>query len=98
MKKIVLALMLIPTLAFAQEEFDATKNFTKQSNITWVYADNVSAACNAERTKRGLPTFKQPSAACSFWTENTCYIITKRKFTLDDIGHEVLHCFAGKWH
>ena len=85
-------------LAFAEEVFDASKNFTKQSNITWVYSDNVTAACNAERTKRNLPTFKKPSAACSFWTQNSCLIITRKNYTKDDVGHEVMHCFAGDWH
>ncbi len=98
MKKTVLALMLIPTLAFAQERFDASRNFTKQSTITWVYADNVTEACNRERVKRGFPTFKEPSMACSFWTDNTCYIITARNTDHDTIGHEVRHCFAGKFH
>lgn len=100
MKKIILALMFSSTVALARAEevFDASKNAIQQSNITWVFSDNVSAACNAERSKRGLPTFKQPSAACSFWTEKTCYIITKRNYTHDDIGHEVHHCFAGKFH
>ena len=100
MKKVLLALMFVSTtvLAQAEEVFDASKNTTQQSIITWVYSDNVSQSCNAERSKRGLPTFKQPSAACSFWEGNTCYIITKRNYTHDDIGHEVHHCFAGKFH
>jgi hypothetical protein len=98
MKKIVLALMFISLTAQAEERFDASKHFTQTTTITHVGVDNVTEACNAERTKRGLPTFKQPSAACSFWTQNTCYIITKKKFTLDDLGHETLHCFQGKWH
>lgn len=98
MKKIVLALMFVSLTAQAEERFDTSKHFTQTTTITHVGVDNVSEACNAERTKRGLPTFKQPSAACSFWTQNTCYIITKKKFTLDDLGHETLHCFQGKWH
>lgn len=92
--------MFVSSLAVAQTEevFDASKNFTQKSTITWVFSDNVAEACNRERSKRGLPTFKLPSAACSFWTQDTCYIITKRNYTHDDIGHEIHHCFAGKFH
>lgn len=100
MKKIVLAVMLVSAMAVAQAEevFDAGKNKIQQSTITWVFSDNIVATCNAERTKRGLPTFNLPSAACSFWEGNKCYIVTKRNYTHDDIGHEVHHCFAGKFH
>lgn len=100
MKKIVLALMFVSNLAMAQtiERFDASKNVTKQSTITWQYSDNVVEACNAKRKEYGLPTFKQPSMACSFWTNNTCLIITARNTDHDTIGHELRHCFAGKFH
>jgi len=100
MKKIVLALMFVSNLVAAQtiERFDASKNVVKQSTITWQYSDNVVEACNAKRKEYGLPTFKQPSMACSFWKDNTCLIITARNTDHDTIGHEVRHCFAGKFH
>ena len=100
MKKIALALMFVSNMAVAQtiERFDASKNVTQKSTVTWIYSDNVVEACNAERRKHGLPTFKQASMACSFWTHNTCYIITARNTDHDTIGHEIRHCFAGKFH
>jgi hypothetical protein len=100
MKKIGLALMFVSTVAFGQNigVIDARKNVTKQTTITWQYSDNVVEACNAERKRYGLPTYKQPSMACSFWTENTCLIITSTKTDADTLAHEVLHCYQGKWH
>jgi hypothetical protein len=98
MRKTVLALMFVSITAQAEERFDVSKHFTQTTTITHIGVENVSEACNAERTKRGLPIFQQPSAACSFWKQNSCLIITKKKFTIDDLGHETLHCFAGKFH
>jgi len=100
MKKIVLALMFVSNLAVAQttERFDASKNVTQKSTVTWVFTDNVVQACNAKRREYGHPEFKQPSMACSFWTRDTCYIITARNTDHDTIGHEIRHCFAGKFH
>lgn len=100
MKKIVLALMFVSTIVNAQtvERFDAGKNVTRKSTVTWEVADNVVEACNAKRKSYGLPSYKQPSMACSFWTDNTCHIITARNTDHDTIGHEMRHCFAGKFH
>jgi len=77
---------------------DPSKNFTSRTTITWLYSENVSEACNTERKKWGEPAFQLPSRACSFWTKNTCLIITNRETLPDSLAHEVLHCFQGKWH
>lgn len=100
MKKIVLALLLVSTFVSAQEigVIDSRKNSTKQTTIKWQYSDNVVEACNAERKRYGMPTYKQPSMACSFWTEKNCLIITSTKTDADTLAHEILHCFQGKWH
>ena len=100
MKKAFLILALASNVAFAQNigTIDVSKNFTGKSVITWKYVDNVTEACNAERTKYNQPTFKQPSLACSLWTKDTCLIITARNTDPDTLAHEVLHCFQGSWH
>jgi hypothetical protein len=104
MKKFMLALLFVSSTVYAvdqnnpYEKFDATKNFTTQSVITWRAVGDVAGACNAERSKRGLPTFKQPSMACSFWDQNSCLIITGTNTDRDTVGHEIQHCFQGKWH
>jgi hypothetical protein len=100
MKKVFLILALISNVAIAQNMgiIDPSKNFTNSTTITWRYADDVSAACNAERQRWGSPAYQQPSMACSFWTKNTCLIITSRNTLPESLAHEVLHCFQGKWH
>jgi len=100
MKTVFLILALVSNVAFAQNMgiIDPSKNFTKSTTITWRYADNVTEACNAERVRNGEPTYQLPSRACSFWTHNTCLIITARETLPESLAHEVLHCFQGKWH
>jgi hypothetical protein len=100
MKKILLAFMFISNVVVAQTigNIDVSKNITNKSVISWKYVDNVTEACNAERTKYNQPTFKQPSLACSLWTKDTCLIITARNTDPDTLAHEVLHCFQGSWH
>ena len=92
--------MFISNIAVAQTigNIDASKNFTSTSAITWRYVGNVTEACNAERSKYGQPTFKQPSLACSFWTKESCVIVTARNTDPDTLAHEILHCFQGSWH
>jgi len=100
MKKVFLILALISNVAIAQNMgiIDPSKNFTTSTTITWQYSNNVTEACNAERKKWGEPAYQYPSRACSFWTKNTCLIITARDTLPESLAHEVLHCFQGKWH
>ena len=78
--------------------FSTKKNFTNQSTITWNPVDNVQATCEAESRKRGLGGFGYPVEACSFWTGNSCIIITSKNPTNFTIGHEARHCFQGNYH
>ena len=100
MKKLFLGLLVVSNVVFGQEMgiIDPAKNFTQTSTITWRFTNNVTESCNAERKKLGNPTFQQPSMACSFWTKDTCLIITSKQARPDSLAHEVLHCFQGHWH
>ena len=100
MKKLFLGLLVVSNMAFGQEMgvIDMSKNFTNRTTITFEQSDNVSETCNAYRKKLGNPTFQQPSRACSFWTKDTCLIITARKVLPESLAHEVYHCIQGHWH
>jgi hypothetical protein len=81
-----------------ESKFDATKNFTSTSSITWTVVDNVQKSCEAESRRRGNGGFGYSVDACSFWDGSSCVIITGRKTTLHEIGHEMRHCFQGNYH
>lgn len=85
------------------KSFDATKNFTSKVEIVWVVSDNPTKACNAEASRRykDFKGYGYNPEACAFWDEenkNKCMIITKKRPTMHDLGHEVRHCFQGHWH
>jgi len=81
-----------------ESRFDATKLNTNQTTITWRVVYNVQAACEQESRKLGNGGFGYAVDACSFWTGNACTIITNRKATMHELGHETLHCFQGSFH
>lgn len=79
------------------KQIDVSKNVRKTSTITWEHVKDVNKACAAEFAKIGekLPYSMD---ACAIWNGNHCKIITTRRPTADDIGHEVLHCFQEHFH
>ena len=57
--------------------------------ITWEEVDDVGPACFMPRQK---------ILACAFIDENPCRIVTYREPDWATLGHEVGHCFKGRWH
>ena len=98
------AIAFFATNSVAQEwadpyaKFDAKKNKHETVVLTWVYTDNVTQACDKQSRQRGLGGFGFGVEACSFWDGNTCTIITKKQPNGHELGHEVRHCFQGRYH
>lgn len=106
MKYIFALLLLTSSLAFAYDEsptdtFNAEHNMTNSTSVTWIQVDNIEKTCTFEASKRGMPNFKYKMRACSFWNRSlfghSCIIYTKHTVNYHTMGHEVRHCFAGKW-
>ena len=102
--KVVLAALLLPCIALAGDwrNGDAAltpkSKFVSQLTVNWVTVSNVQATCEAESKRRGLGGFGYGVAACSFWTDTTCTIVTSKTPTQHEIGHEVAHCYWHNWH
>lgn len=102
-KTIALILAMLYTSAFASwnnpaKPFDATKNEVKTVKITWIYVENIQKECNAEFKRKKIDPLTYAVDACSVWEGDTCTIITKKRPTMHDVGHEVRHCFQRYWH
>jgi len=105
MKK-ALVLLLFVSNAWAVEtpydKFSNENNVTNSTTITWRTVDNVKAACDAENARRGFGPFQTGNKnmdACSFWDKkDTCIIITAKNTDYWTVGHEMRHCFQGKFH
>lgn len=102
----VLLLLSFNALAFKDdpyEKFDATTNFTQQNIVIWKVVKNASKTCQEESRKRGFNGWSYSVDACSFWNDKhgyplTCTIITSKKTDMHTVGHEIRHCFQGKFH
>ena len=109
MKKALVVLLMFVGSAYASEKFSTSSNFVTTSTIKWIQVDNVFEACDAESMNRGNGGFSrlrigQKMTGCAFWTDpttnktNMCTIITAKNTDHDTVGHEVRHCFQGKFH
>ena len=109
-KALAIALMVLTVNAQAQsymqdtswddptDKFDATQTMTDKTVVIWKRVDNVQIGWNAESERLGVAKIPYQVKACSFWTKNTCTIITGKKTTQHSLGHELRHCFQGNWH
>ena len=108
MKYIVLLLLIgIKTVAASEEtpydKFSTSHNFTNKSSITWLQSDDVIGDCDRESKRNGGSGFSYKVEACSFWSRDpqnlgNCTIITAHEVSMWTLGHEVLHCFQGRFH
>ena len=104
MKKII-ALLTLAQMASANAFddnptalFNAQNNAATSMTIEWRVVDDVDKACATEAKKRGHKQFGYAVNACSYWLDNNCVIITKKRTSMHTLGHEVRHCFQGNWH
>jgi hypothetical protein len=83
-----------------KKPFNAEKNRTSNTlEIEWRISDNVQQTCNAMSKEYGNGGFNEPKLdACAFWWNDRCIIVTKKRPTMHDVGHEIRHCFYGQWH
>jgi hypothetical protein len=80
-----------------EEAFTANPAFN-DIQIAWISTDNPTAEC-----KRLFPktmAFHPVIAACAGWDwqTNTCTVVTGKPTTHQILGHEIRHCFEGKFH
>jgi hemolysin-activating ACP:hemolysin acyltransferase len=84
----------LPALSAPQHNitFEAKENLPEVS-VRWAVVDNVDEVCRfyGVQTHRNI-------AACSIYDGKKCLIITARRLDMAVLGHELRHCFEGRWH
>lgn len=70
----------------------------KKVDVTWYTVDNAHEFCKL-RLKKDIPFWKIIDG-CAFFNKelNKCVIVTNKNTSLSTVGHELRHCFEGKWH
>jgi hypothetical protein len=102
--KTILFALLLPFAVLAADWRDGDAAFKPKPKhaselaVSWVIAANVQSTCEAESKRRGLGGFGYGVAACSFWTATTCTIVTSQAPTMNQLGHELRHCYEHGWH
>jgi hypothetical protein len=104
--KTILAMLLVPYAALASDWRDAYAKFSTKPNrtetvtVSWVVVpeSKVQATCEAISKDSGLGGFGFAVDACSFWHKSTCLIVTAKQTTHAELGHELRHCFQGRFH
>jgi len=106
MKKLILALFLTQSVvAHAYYEwddpsatFDARQKDRTSIRVEWRAVDDVRAVCSKLSVSRGYSPITIAIHACSVQDGNVCTIYTKNETSMHTLGHELRHCFQGRWH
>lgn len=104
--RILLLLLISFSTAFAEtpyEKFSTYDNFTNKTIMVWEQVDNIQEACEAASRKYGNGGYGYKIDACSFWFKNNkgedvCRVLTPKQVNMWTIGHEMRHCFQGRFH
>ncbi len=111
MKTILLSLLLIfPLTVTAEAEKGAYEKYNMEKRVANTVKINIvttqediTVACNKEAKRRGTNLMPAAVEACSFWGSRmfrgrVCTIIIPVTANNDSLGHEVHHCFVGRFH
>jgi hypothetical protein len=91
---VVVALLLAGCSSFTALPYK--ERVTEATVVTWLTFDDVEKQC----IKAGA---KDPGqfgiiSGCVIYNQKFCRIITGKTTTMETLGHELRHCFEGKFH
>ena len=109
MRRFLLLIMLLPGMVMAQSTKYASRSSADESFlaspkdtasvIRWVIVDDPDTECRA--AMKGANDFSERRGvirACARYTSKTCTIITGPETSHAILGHELRHCFEGRFH
>jgi hypothetical protein len=68
--------------------------------VRWEVSENVTEVCSRAAQFNTAQAWMTPPVACAMWNvaSKECVIITGKKVTHLELGHELRHCFEGNFH
>jgi hypothetical protein len=68
--------------------------------VRWEVRENVSEVCGRVAKLSATQAWMTPPLACAMWNvaSKECVIITGKKVSHVELGHELRHCFEGNFH
>ena len=69
---------------------------TQATVVTWTTVDNIDETCKSMGSLD--PGLFHQINGCVKYTRHTCRIFTAKLTSMEILGHELRHCFEGKFH
>ena len=68
--------------------------------VRWEVRENVAEVCGRAAKLSAAQAWMTPPLACAMWNvaSKECVIITGKKVSHVELGHELRHCFEGNFH
>ena len=68
--------------------------------VRWEVRENVTEVCGRAAQLSPTQAWMTPPLACAMWNvaSKECVIITGKKVSHLELGHELRHCFEGNFH
>lgn len=68
--------------------------------VRWEVRDNVAEVCGRAAKISAAQAWMTPPLACAMWNvaSKECVIITGKRVSHVELGHELRHCFEGNFH
>jgi len=68
--------------------------------VRWEVRENVTEVCGRATQLSPTQAWMTPPLACAMWNvaSKECVIITGKKVSHVELGHELRHCFEGNFH
>jgi hypothetical protein len=68
--------------------------------VRWEIRENVVELCSRAAKISTTQAWMTPPLACAMWNvaSKECVIITGKRVTHVELGHELRHCFEGNFH
>jgi hypothetical protein len=91
---VYVALLLVGCSTFTAKPYE--ERITETTIVTWFTLDDAESEC----IKAGV---KDPGPlgvifGCAIYNKKSCKIVTGKTTTMETLGHELRHCFEGKFH
>jgi hypothetical protein len=93
-----------PTLPMSElESFVPMPHHARVMNdvkVRWEVREDVATVCGRAAKLSNTQAWMTPPLACAMWNESSkeCVIITGKKVSHVELGHELRHCFEGNFH
>lgn len=93
-----------PTLPVSElESFVPVPHHARLMNdvkVRWEVRENVAEVCGRAAKISAAQAWMTPPLACAMWNvaSKECVIITGKKVSHVELGHELRHCFEGNFH